>query len=159
MRVTMVMVSLHSNRFLNKTRYRYLIILGLSGFTLVVWNFPRVATESPFFSHFLPLRLWCLYAGYLGSWTLQQASLNSWSFSSTVFSEELACLSCYLVLWSISGKLLEGWGVVKISCFSSHFFPWCSVWVPWKELVLGFYCCEETPWPRQLLYRKTFNWG
>jgi hypothetical protein len=24
-------------------------------------------------------------------------------------------------------------------------------------LVRGFYCCEETPWPQQLFWRKTFN--
>jgi len=22
-----------------------------------------------------------------------------------------------------------------------------------------FYCCEETPWPKQLLQKQAFNWG
>lgn len=36
---------------------------------------------------------------------------------------------------------------------------------PWLWLFIGhylkslLYCCEDTPWPRQLLRKKAFNWG
>jgi hypothetical protein len=52
-------------------------------------------------------------------------------------------------------------------------FSWILWWGKWGPLftemlahrhqlacfVRGVYCCEETPWPWQLLQRKTFHWG